>query len=839
VNDLAAAAPAPGLATRLSESWLRSAPVRFLFILGQLGLLTIIIRQFQIESSAFLRIALLVFAGYAVHSVVPIAYRLPFFVLLSLGGIVLVMGLQTGAVLIAVGLALITICHLPLSIRTRVVVLLVVGGGLAIARAGTFEVPWSAALWPILASMFMFRLIVYMYDLKHDKAPTSLWRTLAYFFLLPNVCFPLFPVVDFKTFRRTYYDKQAFQIHQVGVNWMVRGITHLLLYRIFYQYAALAPSEVVTAGDLVQYLVVNFLLYLRVSGQFHVIVGMLHLFGFNLPETNRRYFLASSFTDHWRRINIYWKDFMMKVFYYPAYFKLRKLGETKAIILATLFAFGVTWFLHSYQWFWLRGSFPVAWQDGVFWTILAILVIATLLYEMKYGRKRVLSASTWTSRSFAVRTIKTLSVFVVIIVLWSLWNAESWEGWLTLWTPLEALVAQGGQLAPLVLFVAVVGNASGAGLGTTSLLGERARAVASTLIVLVFLTLVGLPQFYTKLGPEAASFILSIKSNRLSRNDRAALQRGYYEDLMRVNRFNSQLWEVYMNKPLHWLDVQDAGLVRFTADFAQSELAPSLISADSFSTITTNRWGMRDKDYEREPAPDSYRMALLGASATMGWGVEDGETYEALVEEALNRDLGDHGGYARYEILNLGVPGYYPLQQAVAVEKALSFKPRVVLYEATGQELSRATYYLAEVNRKGVAIPYPELRALAERAGLEPGMSEDEAQKRLMPFQREILGWLYAYLVNRIRAEGALAVWFFLPQIYSGSWEETVDPAKQLAEENGFTTIDLRGVYTGRNEEELRLVEWDKHPNALGHRLLAQALYREIRAEENRFGLRP
>jgi hypothetical protein len=481
----------------------------------------------------------------------------------------------------------------------------------------------------------------------------------------------------------------------------------------------------------------------------------------------------------------------------------------------------------------------VAWQDGVFWTTLAVLVIATSLYEMKYGRKRVLSGSTWTPGSLVSTTIKTLSVFFVISVLWSLWNAESWEGWLTLWAPLEALVAEGGLPAPLLLLGVVVANASGVNLPKTSLLGDRARAVVSTLIVLVLLTLVGLPQVYTKMGAESASFIVSLRSNSLSRHDRAAFERGYYEDLMRVNRFNSQLWEVYINKPMQWLDVRGAGLVRFTDDFAQSELAPSLVSNDSFSTITTNRWGMRDKEYEKEPAADTYRIALLGASSTMGWGVEDGETYEALLEEKLNRDLGENGGYARYEILNLGVPGYYPLQQAVAVEKALSFKPRVVLYEAAGEELSRAAFYLAEVNRKQVEIPFSELRAVAERAGLEGGMSEDEAQKRLRPFQTEILDWLYAHLVNRIRSEGVLAVWVFVPQISSGSWEATVDRAKQLAEENGFVTIDLRGVYTGRNEEELRLVEWDKHPNALGHRLLAQALYREIRAEEVRFGLRP
>src|SRR5262245_24783060 len=37
------------------------------------------------------------------------------------------------------------------------------------------------------------------YDLKHDTSCPSLSRTLSYFFLLPNVCFPLFLIADYKT----------------------------------------------------------------------------------------------------------------------------------------------------------------------------------------------------------------------------------------------------------------------------------------------------------------------------------------------------------------------------------------------------------------------------------------------------------------------------------------------------------------------------------------------------------------------------------------------------------------------------------------------------------------
>ena len=190
----------------------------------------------------------------------------------------------------------------------------------------------------------MFRLIVYIYELRHDKTPVSPVQTLSYFFMLPNVCFPLFPVIDYKTFRRNYYDDDAYRIYQTGIDWIVRGVIHLLLYRFVYYHLTLAPSEVTGPAQLIQYLVANFLLYLRVSGLFHLIVGLLYLFGFRLPETHNRYLLASSFTDFWRRINIYWKDFMQKVFYYPAVFRLRKLGTTKAMVIATLYVFMLTWF---------------------------------------------------------------------------------------------------------------------------------------------------------------------------------------------------------------------------------------------------------------------------------------------------------------------------------------------------------------------------------------------------------------------------------------------------------------------------------------------------------------
>jgi D-alanyl-lipoteichoic acid acyltransferase DltB (MBOAT superfamily) len=811
---------------------------RFLFVLGQLGLAVLVIRQFQIESSAFLRVFLLATAGFAVHYFLPRTWKLPFFVLLSLTSILLVMGAVTGVALIGIGLVLIGICHLPIAWTARIALLVASGVVLAVLRTEIIQLPWSNALWPILGSMFMFRLLVYVYDFRHDKVPPDFWSSLGYFFMLPNVCFPLFPVVDYKTFRRQYLDRDPFEIYLHGVTWIVRGLSHLLLYRIVYYYFTLAPHEVVDADTLMQFLLANFMLYLRISGYFHLIVGMLYLFGFRQPETHHRYVLSSSFTEFWRRINIYWKDFMMKILYYPVYFRVRRHGSSLALIVATALVFLGTWFAHSYQWFWLRGSFPVVWQDILFWGVLAVLVIFNALREVKHGRKRTLDDGAWSTKEMLALGAKTVGTFFAIILLWSLWTSESWASWVSMWRFLEEPSNIGVPAyflgTVIVIFVGAMlfGRQRKAADDRSKVLAaplgiELTWTSTRSLVLLFVIAAASLPQVYTRFGPDASNFVLSLRSDQLSPVDAASLQRGYYEDLTRVDRFNSQLWEVYSKKPLNWLDATGSGLTRFTGDFRKTELIPSYQSTTSFSVITTNRWGMRDRKYELVPAPGTFRIAMLGASNVMGWGVEDDETFEALFEEKLNIDLvGDR--WQRFESLNLGVPGYYPLQQLPTLEKALEFQPDAFYYIATGRELSRGAYYLAEFVTEGGAPPYPELQRIADAAGLADASDLSDGLRRLRPYQGELLDWLYRELVAQGTANGTQSVFVFLPQLERGDWEDETAETLSLAENAGFHIIDMSDIYDGL-EGSLAIAEWDNHPNARGHELIAERLAAETK----------
>ncbi len=359
--------------------------MRFTAIVLQLGLLALLIKRYNLESPAFFQLTLLAFLGFAVHYFLPMRFRLPFFAGLSLLAIVMVLGVVPSAWLIGIGLVLIGLCHAPLPFWVRAAILAAAGCILGAMRGGWLPSVMPLAVWPILGSMYMFRLIVYLYDLHHRRPAKSLSQSLSYFFMLPNICFPLFPIVDFQAFQSKYFNEDRFAIYQKGAHWILRGVVHLLIYRLLYKNWGISLYDVANAGDLVHYCVWSFLLYLRVSGQFHIIVGMLHLFGFNLAETHHFYYLASSFTDFWRRINIYWKDFMMKVFFYPCYFRLRLRGPMESLVLSTLAVFFVTWILHSVQWFWLRGSFLFSGHDILFWSILAAMVVANSLWEMKFG----------------------------------------------------------------------------------------------------------------------------------------------------------------------------------------------------------------------------------------------------------------------------------------------------------------------------------------------------------------------------------------------------------------------------------------------------------------------
>jgi D-alanyl-lipoteichoic acid acyltransferase DltB (MBOAT superfamily) len=742
------------------------------------------------------------------------------------------------------GAVLIGMCHLPIAFGWRLALVSVAGTLLVLGRAAWLPMPAYEVIWPILGSMFMFRLIIYLYDLRNGSAPFDVWRSLAYFFMLPNVCFPMYPLVDYQTFNRTYFNEASpWRMYQVGIKWIFRGMMHLLLYRFILQNAIIGADYVTNAADLVRYMVTTFLLYLQISGQFHIIIGLLHLFGFNLPETHHNYLLSSSFTDFWRRINIYWKDFIQKIFFNPIYFRAKQWGPATAMIVATLVAFFFTWLLHSYQWFWIRGTFLITWQDTVFWSLLAFLVLGNVLYEQRYGRKRLIKGKPRTLGSRVALGLRTAATFSMIVTLWCMWT---FQGSFGEWLEFMGNIARIDASTALMIAAGLAGlGLAGAWYGDSEReysAGQkpkkgpaaeevdfgfwRSAALATMCIVLV----PAVVKFRNDLpvGATLRNVLADIRRDQ-SLHVRAERDQGYYEDLTNTKSYNLALWELYNRRPTNWvLSIGQTDAGRAVPDkFHQFELAPSKRVDFMNQQVSTNRWGMRDRDYEKQKPPGTIRVALLGSSITMGWGVADDESYENIVEDRLNRQ---YGGEQRFELLNFSVAGFSAFQNLWSFERALEFEPDVIIWEMHATAPTWMVNHLTRVLRKKVPIPYPKLQEMLEESGINPRMSGLALRSRLREISPELMNWIWDRMQRECDARGIELEVVLLPRADSMRADnENLSAMGDLARDAGLPVLDLRRAFRSvADRSTIATAPGDAHPNAEGHQLLAEELYDEM-----------
>jgi hypothetical protein len=810
---------------------------RFLVVCGELALVLVAVRLFKIEEQrSFFVLMCLAAGGFVVHAWLPTRFRLAFFCLLSLAAVVLLLGWTDGAWVLGIGGGLIGICYLPVPLLFRV--LLLAGAGLFLAMA---RIEYRAApFWPVLGAMFMFRLIVYLYDTRHGRGRTPLLPSLAYFFPLPNVCFTLFPVIDFKTFRQTYYDEDAYTIYQTGVEWIVRGLSHLLVYRLVKYYLLPAPHEVNDLPHLALFLAANYALYLRISGWFHLITGMLHLFGFNLPRTHHNYFLASSFADVWRRINIYWKDFMMKVFFFPTFFALRGWGTRVALAVAGLWVFVATWLLHSYQMFWLLGDLPLRGNEAVLWLTAGVLVAINLQFSLNRAEKSPRPSPVPLARGMGrevlralARSLRIVAMFTLISLFWACWTVPNFLTHLRVLTAPPFVQAGGARVAAVVLGVVAIGV--GAQLlrgwllrrGLLPLPASFARSAAVRLAALAALVVAGLPQVGDAVGPQGGAVLARLRLDFPTPVEAAAGVRGYYEEIADAGLQSTPLLGG-AGSGEQQVHVHYTAMTRPADDFLERELKPGWSGELAGSPITTNRFGMRDREgiAQQKPA-GTCRIAFVGSSVVMGYGVADDQPFPRLLEDRLN--AGRPEG-TRLELLNFGAGMSYVIHRRTLIErKVFAFEPDAIYYVAHQDELLGPVPHLANLVARGNELPSPALREVVRRAGITPGMSWGETQARLHPLALDIVRGNYAELVAECRQRGILPVWVYLPIPGIADAPTQVPAVAKLAQEAGFVVIDLSKWAGGYAPGDIKLSPTGHHPNARGHQVIAERLEAALR----------
>jgi hypothetical protein len=441
---------------------------------------------------------------------------------------------------------------------------------------------------------------------------------------------------------------------------------------------------------------------------------------------------------------------------------------------------------------------------------------------------------------------KTIGTFVVICSLWTLWSCKSWEE--LSWLATAAGNAPWRQIALVVMGLIAIGML-GAWLGRSAADGaSRSGRVnagpsfwkSATMVSLAatgLLAIQWIPDDVRTQGSQLHQTLVALKSDQLNRIDLAEKRRGYYEDLD-ANHNDGDTWFLHSHwHPTRWVDAD--GVSQQTSGFLRRKLRPSHHAKFYGGSVTSNRWGMRDQDYELQKPDGVFRIALLGSSHEWGSGVKDEALFESLVESRLNSSISSDEETSRYEFLNFAVFGYSVFERLYALEhKVLDFQPDAVLFVVNGAEDINMLSHLSSIVKEGRDCPYSIISEMLAEARATPEMSHALVEAKVRPFVQHLTFWCLGEFVTDCHAQGIQPCVVFRPSptaLTGMEYEKErqfVAELHQKAREFEVPLYDLSGAFGGFNTKSLVVSNEDDHCNERAHALLADELYRQMVSPE-------
>ena len=340
----------------------------------------------------------------------------------------------------------------------------------------------------------------------------------------------------------------------------------------------------------------------------------------------------------------------------------------------------------------------------------------------------------------------------------------------------------------------------------------------------------------------------SPEMNRAEREGRAA---GYYEGLIGGNTGSAEGTRGdpalrLTGKPTGWVSFREADVVHYLDDdFLQFELKPLLERSLFGQPFLTNAFGMHDDPISFEKPQGTLRIAVLGSSMDMGWGVRYQETYINKLEEWLKNHAARHhlSPGKRFEVLNFAVAAYSPMQRLdVLRRKVMAFQPDLVIYSATTLDLRLMEIHLCDMLRKNVDLKYDFVSQLKARAALDSEdvrldrdgdlVNKDRLKKKLRPLYWGLYDVTMGAIAAECRAAGVPLVMVIIPRVGKADVPalraEPVARLAALGSHQGLTVFDLSDTFDQIDPAKLEIAAWDDHPNVIGHHRLFLALARAL-----------
>jgi hypothetical protein len=240
--------------------------------------------------------------------------------------------------------------------------------------------------------------------------------------------------------------------------------------------------------------------------------------------------------------------------------------------------------------------------------------------------------------------------------------------------------------------------------------------------------------------------------------------------------------------------------------------------------IRLNEWGLRGGAVAPVRSGER-RILFLGSSGTLGWGVSEEDTVEMQVEKAL-RARGE-----KVQALNGGVGNYNAIRYVSRffIDFTDLHPTDIVVHSflRDAEELPPGGgNYLLQNSELAVTcwIAYHRLfDKSGEKALLEHYKQVYSPDAVGLNKTQEALGRLATYAKNN----GIRLYFSMMPDIHdliNYKYEFAHKIMLKMAHELGYQTIDLLPKFAGKKARELWAMPGDPHPNAMAHKIMADAI---------------
>jgi lysophospholipase L1-like esterase len=244
--------------------------------------------------------------------------------------------------------------------------------------------------------------------------------------------------------------------------------------------------------------------------------------------------------------------------------------------------------------------------------------------------------------------------------------------------------------------------------------------------------------------------------------------------------------------------------------------------------IRLNNEGLRGGAI-RPLEPGGRRILLLGGSITLGWGVAEDETLAAQLEKRLS------AAGEKVQVLNGGVGNYNAERYVSRFFKELTdVQPTDIvvhyfLRDAEALPPGGGNWFLRH-SELAVTL-WIAFHRLFDRHGEQSLVAHYRAVYEPDAQGFSVMRQKLARLADYARQHSIRIYLAMVPDVhnlidYKFAFVHKI--MKEVAERDGYKYIDLLPALQGRPPQELWAMPGDPHPNALGHRLMAEAIYKTV-----------